>query len=324
MTPALGVVMDPIGSIHAEKDTTLAMLLAAQARDMALWYMEPADLYLSDGGVQARMRRLTVHDDAVNWHEFIDERDASLEMLDAVLMRKDPPFDAEYLYTTYLLELAEARGVLVVNRPRALRDWNEKLATARFPQCSPPTLVTCDITRLRAFWREHGAIVVKPLDAMGGQSVFVVHAGDSNASVIFELMSARGTRTVMAQRYLPEVVQGDKRIVLIDGVPIPYVLARIPAPGEARANLAAGGRGEGMPLSARDRWLCEQIGPTLREQGLLFVGLDVIGDYVTEINVTSPTGIRELERQYGLDIAGRFIETLTAALRISPAISNKG
>ncbi len=311
----LGVVMDPIASIHREKDSTFAMLLAAQARGWTIDYMEQSDLSLRDGRVYARLRRLTVQDDAANWYRFLGERNAPLAELDVVLMRKDPPVDMEYMFTTHLLEHAQHAGVYIVNDPQALRDVNEKLYTGWFAQCCPPTLVTGDAAHLRAFLGEHGKIVLKPLDAMGGASVFLVTAGDLNTNVIIETLSARGARRVMAQRYIPEIVHGDKRILLIDGEPVPYALARLPAAGEARANLAAGGRGVGMELSARDRWICAEVGPALRAKGLLFVGLDVIGDYLTEINVTSPTCIRELDKLYTLDIAGNLLDCIEQRLR---------
>lgn len=300
--------MDPIATIQIEKDTTFAMLLAAQARGWNIHYMEQGDLYLRDGRAYARMRALRVADKARHWFDFGAETTQPLAALDVILMRKDPPFDMEYVYTTYLLERAEAEGAWVVNKPRALRDCNEKLFTSWFPQCTPPTLVTRDARQLRDFLHEHGDIILKPLGTMGGSSVFRVRAEDPNINVIVETMAGEGKRFVMAQRYIPEVSEGDKRILLINGEPVPYALARIPAPGETRANLAAGGKGVGAPLTARDRWICEQVGPALRERGLLFAGLDVIGDYLTEINVTSPTCARELDALYGLNIAEQFLD----------------
>ena len=306
----LGVVMDPIASIRTYKDSTFAMLLAAQARGWELRYMELADLFLDGGTALARHRGLRVTDARTDWFAFDGEETGPLGALDVVLMRKDPPFDTEYIYATYLLELAEAAGALVVNRPRALRDTNEKLAVARFPQCAPPTLVTRDAGRLRAFAAAHGDVILKPLHGMGGTSVFRLRPGDPNLSVVIETLTTHGTEYAMAQRYIPEISAGDKRILLVDGEPVPYALARIPAPGETRGNLAAGATGKGVPLSERDRWICAEVGPWLREQGLLFVGLDVIGDYLTEINVTSPTCIRELDAQYGLDIAGQLLDCI--------------
>jgi glutathione synthase len=309
----LGVVMDPIGHIKPYKDTTLAMLLAAQARGWRLSYMEQPDLYLVQGEARARCRELKVRDDTKDWFELGQESDTSLAgTLDAILMRKDPPFDMEYVYTTYILERAETAGVKVVNRPQALRDANEKAFTAWFPQCCPPTLINSDMARIRTFLKEHKKIVVKPLEGMGGTMIFVLEEGDANTSVILETLTHYGTRLAVAQKYLPEIKQGDKRILLIDGEPVPYALARVPAPGESRGNLAAGGKGVGVALSERDRWIAAQVGPTLREKGLMFVGLDVIGDWLTEINVTSPTCVRELDAIYKLDIAGQLMDKLAA------------
>jgi glutathione synthase len=310
MTLRLGVVMDPIATIQIEKDTTFAMLLEAQARGWGIQYLEQGDLFLRDGRAYARMRELCVRDNARHWFDFGAETTRPLAALDVILMRKDPPFDMEYVYTTYLLERAEAEGVRVVNKPCALRDCNEKLYTAWFPQCAPPTLVTRDARQLRDFLQQHGDMILKPLGAMGGRSVFRVRAEDPNIAVIIETLTGYGQCFIMAQRYLPEISEGDKRILLINGEPVPYALARIPAPGETRANLAAGGRGVGAPLSANDRWLCAEVGPALRERGILFAGLDVIGDYLTEINVTSPTCARELDALYGLNIAGSFLDAV--------------
>jgi glutathione synthase len=315
----LGVLMDPIRSINIKKDSTFAMLLEAQARGWPVRYMEQGDLFLRDGETFARHRALKVFDDATPWFELGQERTEPLAALDVVLMRKDPPFDMEYVYTTYLLERAEDAGALVVNKPRGLRDANEKLFTAWFPQCTPPTLVTREAARIRRFLAEHGDIILKPLGGMGGESVFRLRAGDPNINVVVETLTADETRFAMAQRFIPEIAQGDKRILLIDGEPVPYALARIPAPGETRGNLAAGGTGVGVPLSERDRWICTEVGPRLREKGLLFVGLDVIGDYLTEINVTSPTCIRELDRLYGLNISARLLDAIGARLSARPA-----
>ncbi len=308
----LGVVMDPIGSIKAYKDSTLAMLLEAQARGWIIRYMEQGDLFLRDGQPFARQRDLKLFDDTQRWFEWGGETTGSLSGLDVILMRKDPPFDMEYVYTTYLLERAEDAGVLVVNKPRSLRDANEKLFTAWFPQCTPPTLVTRSAEQIRGFLAEHGDIVIKPLGGMGGESVFRLQRSDPNTSVAIETLTAHETRYAMAQRFLPEIAQGDKRILLIDGEPVPYALARIPAAGETRGNLAAGGKGIGVELTERDRWICAQVGPTLREKGLLFVGLDVIGDFLTEINVTSPTCIRELDRLYNLNISAKLMDAIAS------------
>jgi glutathione synthase len=307
----LGVVMDPIGDIKPYKDTTLAMLLAAQARGWKLLYMEQPDLYLLQGEARARHRELNVRDDTHDWHTFGKEHDGSLAgTMDLVLMRKDPPFDMEYIYTTYILERAEAAGVRVVNKPQSLRDANEKAYTAWFPQCCPPTLMSRDMGRMRAFLKEQKKIVVKPLDGMGGSQIFVLEEGDANVSVVLETLTHEGSSLAIAQKYLPEITAGDKRILVIDGEPVPYALARVPAVGESRGNLAAGGKGVGVALTDRDRWIVAQVAPALREKGLLFVGLDVIGDWLTEINVTSPTCVRELDALYKLDIAGQFMDML--------------
>jgi len=310
----LGVVMDPIGSIKYHKDTTLAMLLAAQARGWQLRYLEMQDLHLRDGVAYGNTRPLRVFADERRWFELGDAVELPLGELDVLLMRKDPPFDMEYIYATYLLEQSEAAGCLVVNKAQSLRDANEKLFTAWFPQCTPPTLVTRDKQRMRRFLAEQGEVIVKPLGGMGGASVFHIRDGDLNTNVIIETLTDNGARYAMAQRFLPEIAQGDKRILLIDGEPIPYALARIPTQGELRGNLAAGGSGVGVPLTERDRWICAQVAPTLRAKGLLFVGLDVIGDHLTEINVTSPTCIRELDQQFGLDVAGQLMDAIAGRL----------
>jgi glutathione synthase len=303
--------MDPIAGIKSAKDSTLAMLLAAQARGIELSYFEQGDLALRDGEAFGRARSLAVRADPASWFTLGEPRVEPLAALDVLLMRKDPPFDMEYIYTTYILERAEASGVLVVNRPQGLRDMNEKVYTAWFPQCCAPTLITRDMAEMQAFLREHGRIAVKPLHGMGGRSIFVVGEGDKNTSVIFETLTDYGQRFAIVQRYLPEIVEsGDARVLLIDGEPVPYALARIPAATDNRGNLAAGARGVGRPLTERERWVAGQIGPALAAKGMLFVGLDVIGGYVTEINVTSPTGIRELEKPFKLDIAGQFIDAV--------------
>lgn len=306
----LGIVMDPIGSIKIKKDSSFALLLAAQARGWTLHYLEQNDLYLRDGTAYGRMRGLRVMDDPNGWFEFLDEAHAPLAQLDVILMRKDPPFDMEYIVSTYLLERAEQAGTLIVNTPQGLRDANEKMYTAWFAECCAPTLVSRDAGQLRAFLAEQQEVVIKPLDGMGGASIFRVRAGDLNTNVIIETLTAHGHKFAMAQRFIPEISAGDKRILMIDGEPVPYALARIPAAGESRGNLAAGGTGVGVSLSVRDRWICAQVGPALRAKGLLFVGLDVIGDYLTEINVTSPTCLRELEKLYGLDIAAQVMESI--------------
>ncbi|PWG61988.1 glutathione synthase [Sediminicurvatus halobius] len=308
MTRRLGVVMDPISGITPYKDTTLAMLLEAQRRGWQLNHLELSDLSLRNGRPWGRSAALEVRDDNADWYTLGAQREHPLAELDVVLMRKDPPVDSEYLYATYILEAAEAEGVTVVNRPRGLRDVQEKLAIAYFPQCCTDTVVEMRAEPLRAFLREQGRAVFKPLHGMGGESIFVVEDGDPNTSVIIETLSRRGTRYVMAQRYLPEIRDGDRRVLLVDGEPVPYALARIPLAGESRGNLAAGGRGVARPLTERERWIASEVAPFLRERGLTFVGLDVIGDSLTEINVTSPTCVRELDAQCGLNIAGTLFD----------------
>ncbi len=311
----LGMVMDPIDRINIKKDTSFAMLLEAQTRGWELHYMELGSLYLRNGKAYAKTRTLTVQRDEKQWFNFVAEQDIALDMLDVILMRKDPPFDQEYLYATYMLELAEHAGVYVVNKPQSLRDANEKLFTAWFPQCCTETLVTRDASRIKHFLHELGEIIVKPLDGMGGASIFHLREGDPNLSVILETMTQHNSRQVMAQKYLPEIKDGDKRILMINGEPVPYCLARIPASGESRGNLAAGGTGQGRVLTDQDRWIANQVGPTLREKGLVFVGLDVIGSTLTEINVTSPTCVQELDKQFGLNISGLLMDHIEIALK---------
>jgi glutathione synthase len=310
MSIEIGVVMDPIGSINIKKDSTFAMLLAAQRRGWPLWYMEVADLSLRDGRTLARMRALEVTDDPSGWYRFGIEVQRPLDTLGAVLMRKDPPFDIEYIFTTYLLEQAQSAGCLVVNHPRSLRDANEKVFTSAFPQCTPPTLITRRSREIRDFHQEHADIILKPLDGMGGASVFRVRADDPNISVIIEALTQHGRRFCMAQAFIPEIRNGDKRILMVEGEPAPFCLARIPAPGETRGNLAAGASAEARPLTERDRWIAAQVGPQLRAREILFAGLDVIGDFLTEINVTSPTCIREIDAAYGTDIAGDLMDAI--------------
>ena len=317
MQVRLGIVMDPIESITFYKDSSMAMLLAAQARGWELYYMEQADLFLENDTAYAKARKLKVSDDASKWYELSEPDTIALNTLNVILMRKDPPWNMEYIYTTIILARAEANGVLVVNRTNALREVNEKLFTAWFSQCCAPTLVTRDAGRLRDFLAQYNDIILKPLDGMGGASIFRLQQGSPNIGVTIETLTHHGQRFTMAQKFLPEIVKGDKRILVIDGEPVPYALARIPAPGETRGNLAAGGHGEGVELSERDRWICEQVAPGLRERGLLFVGLDVIGDYLTEINITSPTCIRELDKIYDLDIGGQLMDCIQSHLSVS-------
>ena len=315
MSVRLGIVMDPIAGIAFKKDSSLAMLLAAQARGWSLFYMEQQDLYQLGSQARGRMRPLRVFNDPEHWFELDAEIDEPLGELDVILMRKDPPFNGEYVYATYLLELAEQAGALVVNRPQSLRDCNEKFFATQFPQCTPPTLVSRRSDILREFAREHRDIILKPLDEMGGASIFRHREGDPNLSVILETLTDHGARQIMAQRYIPEIKAGDKRILMIDGEPVPYCLARIPAAGETRGNLAAGGRGEARPLSDRDREIAAIVGPHLRARGLLFVGLDVIGDYLTEINITSPTCIREIDNAYGTRIGEQLMDAIEVKLQ---------
>lgn len=310
----LGVIMDPITGIKVEKDTTLALLLAAQRRGWELYYMEMGDVYLDGSTPRANARILTVADDTADWHRFQGQTQTALTELDVILMRKDPPFDMEYVYMTYILEHAAAGGTLVVNAPGGLRDVNEKAFISHFPQCIAPTLISRDPAQLHAFIEQHGKVVLKPLDGMGGASVFLVNSEDANRNVIVETLTQNSHSFIMAQLYLPAIEQGDKRILLIDGQPYEHALARIPGRGEIRGNLAAGGSGKGVDLTERDRWICAEVGPRLSAMGLLFVGLDVIGEHLTEINVTSPTCVRELERIYGDDIAGRVMDCIDSKL----------
>lgn len=310
----IGVVMDPIADITFKKDTTLAMLWAAQSRGASLYYMEQEDLYLEHGRSMARLRALSAFRDPQHWHELGEPRATPLAELDVILMRKDPPVDSHFLNAVHLLGFAEREGVLVVNPTRALLECNEKLFAQQFPQCVPPTLVACSDTVLRAFHAEHGDVIFKPLDGMGGTGIFHVQPDGRNIGAIIETLTERGRRQIMAQRYLPEIKDGDTRILLIDGEPVPYGLARVPMAGETRGNLAAGGQGRARELTARDHWLIEQVQPMIRDKGLMFVGLDVIGDYITEINVTSPTCVREIDDQRGTDIAGLLMDVVERRL----------
>lgn len=310
----LGIVMDPIDRISFKKDSSLAMLLSVQLCGWSLFYMEQQDLYQLAGQARARMRSLQVFDNPQHWFELGDEIDEPLSDLTVILMRKDPPFDNEFVYSTYLLEQAEAAGSLVVNSPQSLRDCNEKLFATMFPQCTPATLVSRRPDILREFAKQQRDIILKPLDGMGGSSIFRHREDDPNLSVILETLTAHGTQQIMAQQYLPAIKDGDKRILMIDGEPVPYCLARIPAAGETRGNLAAGGRGEARPLTDKDRWIAEQIGPELRKRGLLFVGLDVIGEHLTEINVTSPTCIREIDDAFDTKIGDQLMDAIARKL----------
>jgi len=307
--------MDPISSINIKKDSTFAMMLEAQRRDYTLFYIQQSDLFVENGITYASMSPVTVADNPDDWYQLDDPITVPLHQLDCVLMRKDPPFDMEYIYSTYMLELAENQGCLIVNRPASVRSANEKLFTAWFPEYSPETLVSRDMARIKAFQEKLKHIVVKPLDGMGGAMIFQILEGDTNRNVILEAITQNGTQTVMAQRFLPEYKQGDKRILLINGKPFPHGLARIPAAGEGRGNLAAGASYQGVDLTTREFEICEAIGPTLKKMGLMFVGLDVIGDYLTEINVTSPTCIRELDNIYTANIAGLLMDEIEIELK---------
>lgn len=311
----LGILMDPISSIKIVKDSSFAMLLEAQQRGYELHYMEMDDLYLDTGNPRARTRRLSVQDDKAHWFDFLSEQDIALEELDVILMRKDPPFDTEYIYATYILERAEERGTLIVNKPQSLRDCNEKLFTAWFPELTPATLVTRRDELIREFHAKHQDVILKPLDGMGGSSIFRLKPDDANVSVIIETLTNHGTNYCMAQNYLPAIKDGDKRILVVDGEPMPYCLARIPKKGETRGNLAAGGTGEARPLTESDWQIARTVGPVLKQKGLIFVGLDIIGDRLTEINVTSPTCIREIEAAFPISIKGKLMDAIEGRIR---------
>ena len=314
MTLRIGIVMDPIEGISYKKDTSLAMLLSAQKRGWQLFYMEQKDLFQENGVAMGRMAPLEVFADPEHWFDLGDYEMQELSSLNVILMRKDPPFDNEFIYSTYILEQAEQAGTLVVNKPASLRDCNEKYFATLFPQCSTESMVSRDMDILKTFLQKHDDVIYKPLDGMGGTAIFRVKKGDPNISVILETLTDYGQQQIMAQKFIPEIKQGDKRILMVDGEPVPFALARIPKEGETRGNLAAGGSGVSQPLSERDLWIAKQIGPVLREKGLLFVGLDVIGDYLTEINVTSPTCVRELEDQRGVTIADDLMDVIAEKL----------
>lgn len=310
----LGIVMDPISEINIKKDSSFAMLMAAQERGYQLFYMEMADLAMVNGVAMANMRPLTVINDASKWFELGEATDTPMSELDVILMRKDPPFDTEFIYATYMLERAEEQGVLIVNKPQSLRDANEKLFTAWFSEFTPETIVTRDAKRIRAFHQAKGDIILKPLDGMGGTSIFRVKQDDPNLGVIIETLTSYGQQYAMAQAFIPEITKGDKRILVVDGEPVPYALARIPMKGETRGNLAAGGSGVAQPLSDSDWAIARAIGPELKKRGLIFVGLDVIGDKLTEINVTSPTCIREIQAAFDVDITGMLMDAIEARI----------
>lgn len=303
-----GVVMDPIVGIKPYKDSTFAMMLEAQRRGHQLFYMEPGDLYVVDGRVFAHMQQLEVRDNNDDWFSLNELGDLPLDELDMVLMRQDPPFDMNYIYMTYMLELAERAGTLIINRPQSLRDANEKFFITHFPQCCVPMLISSQASRIREFVLQNGHCVVKPLDGMGGESVFQVRDSDMNLNVILETITQHESRPVMAQKYIDEITSGDKRILIVNGEPVEYALARYAGAGDFRGNLAKGGSSKGVPLSDRDRWICAQVAPVLKKKGILFAGLDVIGDWLSEVNVTSPTCIRELDTEFGLNIAAKLFD----------------
>ena len=309
------VIMDPIGRIKPAKDTSFALLLEAQRRGHRIFVAETCDLSLAQGHAFVRAAEVSVRDDPKDWYTAQAPRNRPLASFSVALMRTDPPVDAAYLHATHLLSHAQREGLFVVNDPQGLRDLNEKLGALLFPECCPPTLVSCHASELKTFLSEHEDCVLKPLDGMGGRSIFRLSRGEPNVNVVLETLTDGGKQMALAQRYLPEIVEGDKRILLIDGEPVPYCLARIPQGDEFRGNLAAGGRGEGRPLSERDRWIAAQVGPELARRGMLFVGLDVIGDYLTEVNVTSPTCARELDAQFGLNIAGLLFDRIEMRVR---------
>ena len=310
----LGIVMDPIENIVPKKDSSLAMLLEAERRNYEIHYMLQSNLKLLAGKAMAQTTILSVEDNLEKWYKFGEQQQVNLDELDVILMRKDPPFDMEYIYTTYILERAEIDGTLIVNKPSSLRDMNEKIYTAWFSDCSPLTLVTRSMNEIRQFVKTHKKIVIKPLDGMGGKSIFVVHHTDKNTNVIIETLTDYGKKFAMAQIYIPEIKEGDKRILLIDGEPIPYCLARIPSAQDNRGNLVMGAKGKGKKLTDQDIQICKKIGPVLKENGIVFCGIDVIGDYLTEINSTSPTGIRELDRNFNLNISGMLFDEIEKKL----------
>ncbi|MBI3042989.1 MAG: glutathione synthase [Betaproteobacteria bacterium] len=314
----IAFVVDPLDSFKIAKDTTFAIMREAAARGHALYALEQDDLFWHSDRVYGNARQIELTGEQPRWYHVREPARMPLKDFGAVLMRKDPPFDIEYVYSTYLLELAESQGARVFNRPRAIRDWNEKLAIARFPHFIPPTLATRREALIREFLAEHRDVILKPLDGMGGASVFRVHEHDPNVNVIIETVTHYGRRTIMAQRFIPEIRDGDKRVLLIGGKPVPYCLARIPKPGETRGNLAAGGTGVARELTKRDREIAGALGPALDEEGLLLVGLDVIGDCLTEVNVTSPTCFQEITEQTGFNVAGMFMDALEAACAIRP------
>jgi len=306
----IGIVMDPIESINIKKDTSFAMMLEAQRRGYEIHYIQMDDLHLDQGVAYADTKIVSLHENPTHWFDIQSEQSIKLGDLDAILMRKDPPFDTEFIYATYILERAEDEGALIVNKPQSLRDCNEKLFTAWFSELTPKTIVTRKADKIKTFREKHGDVILKPLDGMGGASIFRIKENDPNVSVIIETLTNHGQNYCMAQTFVPDITNGDKRILVVDGEPIPYCLARIPAKGETRGNLAAGGRGEARPLSDTDKKIAESVAPILKEKGLIFVGLDIIGDKLTEINVTSPTCVREIEAKFDISITGKLMDAI--------------
>lgn len=309
--PTLGVIMDPMATINPKKDTTLALLIEAQKRGFDLYYLELKDLYLQNGIAWGNHRPLQVFSDPLHWYKMGEPHQQPLDQFDVLLMRKDPPVDMQYIYATYILEHAERNGTLVINRPQSLRDANEKVYATWFPQCMAPTLVSCKKETITQFIREQQNVILKPLDGMGGKNILKCDAGDPNISVLIDLLTQDGAQYIMAQKFIPSILtEGDKRILMLDGAPIPYALARFPAEHDFRGNLAAGGKGIGQALTERDLWICGEVGPILREKGLFFVGIDIIGQYLTEINVTSPTCVKELEKEFKVDISSQILDCI--------------
>ena len=314
MSKHIGVVMDPLESISPKKDSTLAMMQAAQDRGWKVSEIQLSGLSMQNSRLAIDYRVVSVRHDPNDWFQVLSHETGFAQDFDVLLMRVDPPFNMDYVYATYLLEFAQRSGVYVANDPGSIRDCNEKLFALQFPECTPPLIVSRNPDTIRAFHNEHEDIILKPLDGMGGQSIFRLKEDDTNRNVIIETLTEGGRQIIMAQRYIPEIREGDTRILMINGQPVPYGLARIPSAGETRGNLAAGGSGVGRELKARDRFICEQVGPILVEKGLNFVGLDVIGEYLTEINVTSPTGIQELSRFDGIDVPAMLWDAIESKL----------
>lgn len=314
MTIKLGVIIDSLESINVNHDSTVAMLREAQARKWAIFYMEQKDLFVENGVAYANMQKIKLTNDKIHWVQCQEKVNDKLHALDIILMRKDPPVDTQYIYTTQILDIAEKQGVLVVNKPQSLRDFNEKLVISLFPQCCTPTLITTSAEKIKEFLREHKEIICKPLYGMGGTGVFRLHQNDFNLNVVIETLSDYGSRQMMVQRFIPEISKGDKRILVIDGNPFPFALARFAKKGETRANLAAGGSGKKIKLSKRDHEICGQIKPVLKEKGILFAGVDVIGNYLTEINITSPTCIRELDTLCAANISSLVLDSIESKI----------